>query len=300
MREQTKASLLLVLAMLFWALNFTLGKAVTRDIPPVALTVIRWALAAGVLLPLVRQDLLRHRPALCRRLPLLFSLGATGILGFSVLVYTSLRYTTVINSTLINSLGPAVVALSCFLVFRERLGGRQWLGIAGSLLGALLIVFQGDAERLRTLTFNPGDLLMVLAILLWGAYSVLLRCAGEEFPVRVLFFASILCALLLGAPLLVLESLLWAPPGWMAALGPLHYLSIAYFGFFPTVLAFLFYNRAIRQLGPTHTAVYLNLVVLFAAILAVVFLAEALVWFHLAGGALIVGGIFQTVRRPGN
>ncbi len=301
MTKGRTASILLVFTTLFWALNFTLGRAVAQVFPPVTLTFVRWLMAAGILYPFVRRQLGGYRKLLRREIPSLMALGITGIMGFSVLVYTSLRFTTVINSTLLNSLGPAVVATFSFLVYKDRLTAGQWAGIGVSLLGAFMIIFRGSLAVVTSLQPNIGDLLMFVAILLWGVYSMVLKRAGALFPVRVLFFSSICAGLVLVFPVMLLENWLVFGTGWLFTLETVHFLSLLYFGFFPTVLSFLFYNQALLMIGPSRAAVYLNLVVVFAAVFAITLLGERLYWYHPAGALLIIGGIYWTsYRNPEN
>lgn len=136
---------------LFWAGNFIVGRALRNDVPPVTLSFWRWTLALAVLLPLTLGELRRERAVWRRHGRRLLGLGLTGVAGFQTCVYIALQTTPALNALLFLSLTPAVIVLLSGLFLRERLALRQAAGILVSLLGAALLITQGDLAVLTRL-----------------------------------------------------------------------------------------------------------------------------------------------------
>lgn len=284
---------MLVLATLFWGGNIALGRAVTGSIPPLTLSYLRWTEAFLIFLPLAWRDLKEHKAILLANWPAFAALGLTGILGFNMCVYLSVQYTTATNAALINSFSPVTVVLFSFIFLRERITLRQLGGIFLSFAGVLLIIARGEWRNLIGLTFNKGDLIMLVAVLLWAIYSMVLKLRGKAASPRAVFAASILGGLFFTLPLIIYENFTYGL-GWIVNLKPFHYLSLLYFGIFPTILSFLFFNKAMLELGPNRANIYQNLVVVFASLFGVLFLQEKLIYAHLLGGALIIAGVCLT------
>ena len=148
---------LLTLAMLFWAGNFVLSKAVVVEVRPVTLAFGRWGLAFLVVLPFAYRHLRRDSLSLRRAWKVLIPISLLGITCFNTFIYVGLQTTTAINSLLLQSFFPVVVPVLAFGFFREKLGLLAVVGILVSLLGTLWLVAQGDLERLRSASFSPGD-----------------------------------------------------------------------------------------------------------------------------------------------
>ena len=185
--------LILLVPPLCWAGNLVIGRAVHADIPPVALTFWRWAVAAIVLLPLAGFDLWEHRRAILRHWRLLSLLGASGVVAFQFFVYQGLQTTTAINGVLIIATIPVAIPMMAFALDGDRVTRPQAIGIALSLLGVAIILLNGDPRRLFGLHLTEGDLWVFAAVPAWALYSVLLRrttcgpsaayvAAGHHYP----------------------------------------------------------------------------------------------------------------------
>ncbi|QNB46431.1 EamA family transporter [Thermanaerosceptrum fracticalcis] len=285
--------LLLVLATLFWGGNIALGRAVTGSIPPLTLSYLRWTEAFLIFLPLAWRELKEHKDILLANWPAFAALGLTGILGFNMCVYLAVQYTTATNTALINSFSPVTVILFSFIFLKERITLRQLGGIIFSFAGVVLIIARGKWENLIGLTFNKGDLIMLVAVLLWAVYSMVLKLKGRLAPSKAVFAASILGGLIFTTPLIIYENYQGGIE-WIRNLAPYHYLSLLYFGIFPTIVSFLFFNKAMLELGPNRANIYQNLVVVFASLFGIIFLQEKLIYAHLLGGVLIITGVYLT------
>ncbi len=286
MKTMKNPYLLLTLAMLFWAGNFVLSKAVLVDVRPVTLAFGRWGLAFLILVPFAYRHLQRDNLVLRRSWKVLLPISLLGITCFNTFIYVGLQTTTAINSLLLQSFFPVVVPVLAFGFFRERLGATPVVGILISLLGTLWLVAQGDWERLRSASFNPGDGWVFAAVVLYAGYALLLRFRPTVHPLSFLAVTFGLgLALLL--PFLVAEWLTYAPPALTVELG----LAFLYLAIFPSLVAYLFFNEAVRQIGATTAGLFSHLVPTFGSLMAIFFLGERFHGYHAVGIGLILTGI---------
>jgi drug/metabolite transporter (DMT)-like permease len=293
--RQMVAYLLLAVSSLTWGGNFVVGRYVHDQVPPIALSFWRWALALAVLLPFTFVATLRQRQLIVRHWRILATLGATGITIFHILVYQALHYTAAVNAALFLSTTPVFIVALSWMLLRDRLQVRQALGIVISLLGAVVIIMRGEIGRLLQLQLNAGDLLMLAAVPNWALYSVLLRRLPPSFHPMALVTVIALFGLVFLAPLY----------GWELAHGGGFEVNrstvsaILYIGLFASVLAYICWNRGVALVGANRAGLFMHLVPLFSAVLGVVALNEPVRLFHLVGAALIFGGIYLvTGARP--
>ena len=176
MTNNIKAYLMLILATLFWAGNFAIGKfAFLEDIPPYSLTFFRWLTVWLILFPFTYKDILKNKNDIFNSLPLLFFLGLMTIGLFVPFVYIAMKSTTVTNATLLNTAIPAAIILFCFLFKFEKTNTFQLLGLLISTLGVLVIITRLDFNVLLNLDFNIGDIWMIGAVICWGLYGTFLK-----------------------------------------------------------------------------------------------------------------------------
>ncbi len=289
-----RAAVLLVLACLFWAGVFVIGRGVRDSVPPMALTFIRFVVAALVLLPLAWRPLGHEWRRVLAAWRWFAVLGVMAIGLFPVLLLLALARTTAINGSLINSVQPVMTVALAYVVTREGFSRRQGLGLAASLGGVLVILTGGEPLRLAQLELNSGDLMIVLALMLWTLYSVALRHLPQDLDPNVVAFALIVVGIPFSVPLFALELAAGRAPTF--DLGTI--ATIVYFGVLPSALALLFWNRGVAALGPNRSGVFVHLIPVFATVLAVVFLGEEPRAFHAVGMALVLAGIWlATFRR---
>jgi drug/metabolite transporter (DMT)-like permease len=289
------AYLLLIVPPLCWAGNFVVGRAIHTEIPPAALTFWRWAVAAAVLLPLAGVEAWRAREAIRRQWPLLTMLALTGVIGFQFVVYQGLHSTTAINGVLIIATIPAVIPAIAFVLDGERITRRQGLGILLSSLGVAIIVLRGDLAAALALDVAAGDLWIAAAVPMWALYSVLVRRKDAALPPLALLLAIVGIGLAVLAPGYAFE--LAVVGGFAPTLSTL--AAIAYVGIAASVLAFWCWNRGIAGVGASKAGLYLHLMPVFAALLAVTFLGERLYAYHGVGMALVAGGLFLSSTAGG-
>mgnify|MGYP006273115719 CR=1 FL=1 len=282
---------------LFWAGNFVLARALHSDLPPMALAFWRWTLALVILLPFGLPALWRQRALLARHWRLLTALALLGVTGYNTMLYIGLQDTTATNALLLSSATPVLIVALSFLVLHHRPRLLALAGLALSLAGVWLIVSAGEPARLLDIGLGIGDAWILATTVNWAIYSVLLglRPAGLE-P------AGFLTALVaLGLPPLAglyAWELGWEIGGGLGfTLDAANLAAIGYVALLPSVLAYLFWNRAVAELGANRTGQYMHLVPVFGILLGVLVLGERLQWFHAVGAALIAAGIVLSAQR---
>jgi drug/metabolite transporter (DMT)-like permease len=296
LRAELFPSLALALATLFWAGNFVAGRALRDWIDPLALNFLRWTIALALIVPFVWRSMAAALPVLRREWRLILALGATGIATFHVLVYLALQSTTVVNALLVLSLAPILTLLGSAWLREERPTARQVGGAAISIAGALVLVTRGNLESVASRGLQSGDAWMLMAVVIWAAYSLLLRRRPPELPPSVTLAASIAAALVMMAPLLLIDLALTAPALMLPSLDVL--LSIGYISIFASAIAFLLWSRGVSRVGPVRAGQFIHLMPIFGGAMAFVLLGEKPGHVQVAGALLVLAGIAFVERRP--
>jgi drug/metabolite transporter (DMT)-like permease len=285
---------LLAISQLSWAGNWVIGRAVRDLVPPVALTFWRWSIAALVLAPFALPRLRGQSGVLKRHWGVLLLLGVSGAGFFQAMVYTGLRYTEAVNATLMNSASPLFIIIIAWLMAVERVSLRQLSGMLLSFCGILVILNRGDIGQLRDFRFNPGDLLILLAMPAWGFYCVLLQRRPAELDGIAFLFVICLVGALALAPFYALESAFIRVP--QITLGSV--AAILYVGLFASVLSYGLWNRGVAMIGPSRAGFTNHLLPAFTAGLAIILLGEKLRVFHVVGVATILAGVWIATSAP--
>jgi len=285
-------ALALTLAALFWSGNFVVARALRDDVDPVLVTLVRWFLALLIFMPFVWRDLRRSCPAILREWRLVAALGLTGLALFHPLVFLAVRYTTATNALITLSLAPVAIMLGASLISRTPPSIFQLAGALVSLTGAVALITRGDIAGVIAAGFNVGDLVMLVAVVVWAAYSLLLRRRPADLSPTVMLVASIVPAL----PVLLAFTLL-AGPAVAVTVSPSVVLGVVYIAVFATVLSFMFWSWGVAEMGPSRAGQYVHLMPVFGAVLAFVFLGEPLSMAQVAGGALVVAGLVLIEER---
>lgn len=278
--------LLLTFSGLSWGANAIAGRIAIGEVSPMAIVSLRWVVVVAVLIATIRHDIVRHRAELVARWRTLFVAGAFGFTAFNALFYVAAHHTSAVNIGLIQGIIPALVLAASVAAFRTPVGGRQVAGVIVTIAGVLAAVSRGDPEILRRLAFNAGDVMMCVASLLYAAYTLWLR-ARPPVPTLVLFAALAMAALVTSLPLLAWE----VAAGDFVAPTATGWALIVLIGLVPSLVAQLAYMRGIELIGPARAGLFVNLIPVFAALLAVVVLREPFAAYHAVALALVLGGI---------
>ena len=283
----------LTLAPLLWAGNFVFGRALTEALPPFGINMVRWILACVVLIPLTLA-LEGRFPRPARHLwPSLVVLAITGVFLFNALVYLSLGYTTSINAALINGTTPILTVIFAAMIGLDRLTGRRLVGVFASLIGVAWIVSRGSLEAILSLSFNWGDLIMLIAALVWAIYTILInRVLRYLTPLATATLTTVLALPLLGA--VGGYELVTRPIG---PITPVVVVGLLYIGTLASVAAFLAWSIGVRGIGAARSSIFLNLIPVFTAVIAVLTLGERIGPAQLVGGLLVICGVTLASSR---
>jgi drug/metabolite transporter (DMT)-like permease len=275
------------MATLFWAGNFVFGKPLLEALPPFGINLIRWALACLVLVPLTLALEGRFpRPARHQWLSLA-AMTATGVVLFNGLVYLSLVHTTSTNAALINGATPMLTIVIAAVVGFDRLTGRRLAGAFVSLVGVGWIVSRGSLEALTGFSFNRGDLIMLVAALSWAIYTVLLnRTRGALSPLAILTIVAVLAL----PPLGVIGGYELTTQT-IGPITPVVVAGLVYISVLASVAAFIAWSFGIEGIGAARGSIFLNLIPVFTAVIAVLALGERIGLVQLVGGLLVIGGV---------
>jgi len=288
--------ILLVIATFLWGGNFVVGSQLVAHIPPITLALLRWITALLILLPLYGRDVWDKRDIILRHWRAVCLLAVTGVFAFNTVVYIAVQHTTSINASLMNSATPIIIVMLSLIFLQERLTITRMLGIWISLIGVLWIISRGSIENILGLAFNRGDLWMLLAVTLWAIYSIIMKKYAGTLPTNELFAVTVLIAVLLLLPFSAVE---WMVGNRPTAITLQDVGGVLYIGLFASLVAFYCWNRAVALIGPSRSAIFLNLIPLFSAILAILFTGESIHIYHGVGAILVIGGVYLTARKRG-
>ena len=292
---RTSAFLLLALANLFWAGNWVIGRALRDSLDPLTLNFFRWLIVVLVLAPFAWPALCARRALLIRHARWLFVLALTGVVVFQLLIYTGLRTTTTVNAVLLNSSSPLFIVVCSWLIERERATRGQILGMLISLGGILIILARGELERLAQVEFHLGDAWILLAMAMWGIYSVLLKRKPPELGGVLLLFVLSVAGLALMLPFY-----LWhAVSAPLPAAGAATVMAVFYIALAASIGSFICWNQGVAAVGANAAGVTMHLLPAFGTILAMLFLGETFQAFHAAGiGTILIGVVIATRSAP--
>lgn len=276
----------LTLTALFWGGNAIAGKLAVGHVSPMLLTMIRWILAFAIMSVIGWKQAQKDWPEIRKHLPLLFAYGIFGFTCFNIALYSALQYTSAINATIEQAAMPIIIIAANFILFKTRVFAIQIVGFVLTLLGVAITVTEGDLARLIHLDLNRGDAIMMLAVLLYGGYTVALRYKPK------LHWKSLLLVMSFAALLTSIPFALWEySVGSMIAPTMQGWLVSAYAAIFPAVLSQAFFIYGVTAIGPNRAGIFLNIVPIAGALLSVMILGEQLQLFHVAGLVLVLGGI---------
>lgn len=282
--------LLLTLAPLFWGGNMVAAKLAVGEVSPFVLLAARFIGALILVLPFAGPHMWRERRLLLGSWGWFLFYGAMGFAAFNALIYAGALYTTAINSSIEQASIPVFVLLGNFLFFRVRGRPLQIVGLLLTILGVVLVATHGDLTAIAGFRFNQGDLLVLLACLIYGAYALTLRFRPPVDWLSFLGASSV--GALIGA--LVFLQFWGGGLGTLSALAvtsPLGWGIIAYVATLPSLLAQLFFAQGVAIIGPNRASLFNNLLPIFGTILSVLILREALEPYHLIAAITVIAGI---------
>ncbi len=291
----TNPYLLLTITALVWGGNAVAGKLAAGHVSPFFLTLVRWLIACAVVFPFALPHLKKDKETIKKHFWFLFALGAIGFGLFNNLFYLALNYTTAINVAIEQASMPLIVFFLNYLLFRTRVTAFQLIGFLITLIGVGVTATRGDLLSFSVQSLNIGDLMLLVAIMFYGVYSVFIQ---KKPDIHLLSFMFVLgaAAFTICIPFTAYEvasgRFLWPDlQGWGV---------IVFAGLFPSLVSQLFWVMGLEKIGSNRGGVFINLVPVFGALLAILILGEKFQTYHAVGLVLVLGGIAlaQKVGKP--
>ncbi len=276
----------MIFTTLFWGGNVVAGRLAVGEVSPMAVVFLRWLIAFALLGIMAWRPIRNEYRQMLPHWPLVICMGIFGYTGFNALFYSAAHHTTAANIAIIQGATPIVVLLLGFAAFRNRLSPLQFFGAVLTMIGVFVCATRGDLSVLTTLSFNRGDLWMLIASIMYALYTLLLRRRPDCSPLT--FFAAMAAGATISAvPLILYEAqqgaLLWPSlKGWLV---------IAYIAIFPSLLCQIAYIRGVELMGPNRASVFYNLVPIFGVLLGALLLREIPAMSDIAALAFVIGGI---------
>ena len=278
---------MLILTTFCWGLNAVFARMAAGEISPMLLVSIRWLGTLILLVMFAGRTIMEGLPAIRQHMRYTFLMGLVGLGGFGTLIYYSAYYTTALNIGIIQGAMPAIVLVGSCWFFRTSVNLVQIVGVAVTMLGVVFVSINGELEKLMSLSFNKGDLLMLIAVILYGAYTVGLR--RKHNLSSILLFASVVVwAFISTLPLTIYEfasgKTVWPEVKVWIIIGLIVLL--------PSFLSQICFIASVKLIGPARSGVFVNLVPVFASFLAVQLLGEAFELYHGLSLFLVLSGIY--------
>ncbi len=286
-----KAILLLSVTSLCWGANSIFGKLAVDNVSPMLLVSLRWFGAVMLLVVFARKVLIRDWPYLRMHLVPLFLMGALGFATFNALFYVAAYTTTALNIGIIQGSIPVFVLIGMFSIYRTPVSKLQIIGVAVTIVGVCIVASGGSLEKLAALNIQQGDYFMIIACLLYAGYAIgLKRYSGVSSLslFTIIAFAAFVTSLPMSLTEYALDSLQWpTTEGWII---------VVLVTLLPSFIAQIAFIQGVAIIGPGRAGIFVNLVPIFAAILAVSILSEPFRVYHGVALFLVISGIWLSER----
>jgi drug/metabolite transporter (DMT)-like permease len=289
---KTTDALKLVLVSFLWGGQFVAARIAAMEAPPFTASFLRFsfAIVALLILHLIRER--RFSRLSLRQWAWLALLGFSGVFLYNLFFFSALAIAPAGRSSVVVAMTPTVVAVASIIFFADRFSLLRVLGLIVALFGVSWAISGGDLASLLRGEIGRGDLYIFGAMLSWATFSVVGKIVLAELAPRLaITYACLIGTAALALPA-ILEGGLAGVPGYSWRM----WLSLAYLGLMGTVLAFILYYQGIKSIGPSRTAIFVNLVPIWAMALSTILLGERLTLPLVLGAFLVIGGVFMTSR----
>ena len=294
MSKKYLAYFLLTLSVFFWAGNFIVGKFATLfEIPPQTLNVLRWLTVWIILLPFTYKEIYRNLSYIKKNWLVISFMGLITISTFNSVVYFALNHTQVINAVLVLAAIPAAtIVLSSFMNI-EKTNIFQLLGLFLSIIGIGSIISSGDFQKIISLNFNKGDSWMLVCVITWSLYSTLLKKNKFKFSQFTLIQLMVSAGLLFLIPQLFYEKSIGLEVNFNKAF----IIILFYVVIFPAIAAYYCWQKGVELVGPNRASMFIQLMPLFSAAMAIIIFKEKFELYHFVGAACIISGIYLSNKK---
>jgi len=291
------AYIFLLLTVTFWAGNFIVGKfASLYEVPPFSLNFYRWFFAWLILAPFTIPEIVKKKEYIAQNYKLFIVLGVTSITIFNSIVYYSLNFTQVISGVLMISTIPVMIMFFSSILKIEKTNVFQIIGVILSFLGVTIIITKANFQILKNLDFNKGDITMVVAMFSWALYSTLLKRQKYELSQISLLQVVISFGLIFLIPVYFIEYQV----GFRINLDIPFILILSYVVLLPGLASFILWIKGISMIGANRSGVFLHLMPIISAIMAMIFFNEKFMFYHILGACFIISGILLSNKKVKN
>ncbi|MFC6444902.1 DMT family transporter [Shinella zoogloeoides] len=282
----TRAYFYLTVTSLFWGGNSVAGKLAVGHVSPMVLTTFRWIVALSIIVALMMPQVKRDWPVIRKHWRQLLLYGVFGFTTFNALLYTALGYTSAINAVIEQASIPMLIFAFNFILFRIQASIAQIVGFAVTLIGVLITAAHGEFSALAELEFNFGDLLILLACIVYAGYTIALRWKPN------LHWQSFIAAPAFGALLSAIPLFFWElSRGGTILPDATGWAIVLYAGIFPSLLSQVLYVRGVEMIGANRAGLFINAIPVFGTLLSVLLVGETMHLFHALALLLVLGGI---------
>ncbi len=288
---KVRAYLCLVATTFCWGCNSIFARLIVGEVSPLLVVSLRWGGTVILMSVFARNTISQDWPVLKRNLPLLFLMGGLGLTAFNALFYVAAHTTTALNIGIIQGAIPVCVLIGSYIVYKTQINTLQIVGVIVTIAGVCIVASAGDLQQLASLSIREGDYFMIIASVLYSAYALTLRRFKGTSPLS-LFAVIAAAAFIASIPLSLWESA-HGDLHWPTSLGWIIVLLIT---LLPSFLAQIFFIQGVTDLGADRAGIFVNLVPVFAAILAVSILHEPFQWYHGVALCLVLSGIWLSER----
>jgi drug/metabolite transporter (DMT)-like permease len=279
-----KTTIQVLLVAMFWGGAFAAGKVTVEYMHPLAVAFYRFFLTALCLFPFMLWREKEKARLAKADIPWMLLLGLTGIFAYNAFFFMGLKFTTAINATTIIATVPMVTTVANSLIFKDKITIRQAAGILLSFFGVYTVVSKGDYFGLA---WNTGDLFLIGSLVSWSIYTLAGKKVMRTYSALTATTYAVGFGTIMLAPFAIYYGAL-QPTSSILAWG-----LIGYMAFFSSVLGFVWWYNGVKELGPTRTVIFLNLVPIFATIGALA-IGEKLYWPQLVGMVIVIAGVLFT------
>ena len=294
MPKKYLAYTLLVLASLCWSGNFIVGKFATLfEIPPLTLNTFRWISVWLILIPFTFKEIYKNLAYIKKNLLAIAFMGVITISTFNSVVYFALNYTQVINAVLVLAIIPAVTIVLSSLMKVEKSNIFQIFGLILSIIGVGSIISNGEVQRIVSLSFNNGDLWMLVCVLSWALYSTLLK--KNKFKLSQFSLIQIMVSV--GVIFLIPQYFYEQSIGLELNFNKAFFLILFYVVVFPAIVAYYCWQKGVEIIGPNRATMFIQLMPLFSAVMAIIIFKEKFELYHFVGATFIVSGIYLSNKK---
>ena len=294
MSKNYLAYVLLLFATLFWSGNFIVGKFATLfEIPPLTLNFFRWVSVWFILIPFTYKDIYYNLPNIKKNWIVISFMGIITISTFNSVVYFALNYTQVINAVLVLAAIPVATIVLSSIMNIEKTNIFQLIGLFLSIIGISIIISNADIQKLVSLNFNKGDLWMLVCVLTWALYSTLLKKKKFEFTQFSLIQLMVSVGILFLIPQFFYEKSIGLELNYNKAF----FVILFYVVVFPAIAAYYCWQKGIEIIGPNRASMFIQLMPLFSAVMAIIIFKEKFQIYHFIGATFIVIGIYLSNKK---